>query len=104
MTIHHLFVSLTRLGDLDLCLWCTRAGAEGLDGLDDLHRLVVGDLAEDDVLAVQPARHDGGDEKLRAVGVLAGVGHGQETWAGVFELEVLVLELLAVDGLAAGAC
>jgi hypothetical protein len=49
------------------------------------------------VLAIQPARDNGGDEELRAVGVLAGVGHGQETWLGVLELEVLVLELLTVD-------
>jgi hypothetical protein len=35
--------------------------------------------------------------------VLAGVGHGEETGAGVLELEVLVGKLLAVDGLATGA-
>lgn len=40
---------------------------------------------------------DGGDEELGAVGVLAGVGHGQETLLGVLELEVLIGELLAVD-------
>jgi hypothetical protein len=55
------------------------------------------------VLAVQPARHDRRDEELRAVRVLARVGHGQQAGAGVLELEVLVLELLAVDGLTAGA-
>jgi len=37
------------------------------------------------------------------VGVLAAVGHAQETLAGVLELEVLIRELGAVDGLAAGA-
>jgi hypothetical protein len=42
-------------------------------------------------------RDDGGDEELRAVGVLSGVGHGEETLLGVLELEVLVGELLAVD-------
>jgi hypothetical protein len=40
---------------------------------------------------------DGGDEELGTVGVLASVGHGEETLLGVLELEVLVLELLAVD-------
>jgi hypothetical protein len=33
----------------------------------------------------------------------AGVGHGQQEGLAVLELEVLVGELLAVDGLAAGA-
>ena len=33
----------------------------------------------------------------------ASVGHGQEEGLGVLELEVLVGELLAIDGLAAGA-
>ena len=33
----------------------------------------------------------------------AGVGHGEETGAGVLLVEVLVGELLAVDGLAASA-
>jgi hypothetical protein len=37
------------------------------------------------------------------VRVGAGVGHGEDTGAGVLELEVLVLELLAVDGLATSA-
>jgi len=42
-----------------------------------------------------------GDEELRAVGVGAGVGHGQETGFGVSQLEVLVRKFLAVDGLSA---
>ena len=35
-------------------------------------------LAEDGVLAVEPSSLHGGDEELRAVGVGAGVGHGEE--------------------------
>lgn len=42
-------------------------------------------------------------KKWQCVRVLAGIGHGQETGLGVLQLEVLVLELLAVDGLATGA-
>jgi len=63
----------------------------------------IGDLAKDDVLSVQPAGDNSGDEELRAVCVGAGVGHGEQAGLGVLELEVLVLELLAVDGLATGA-
>jgi hypothetical protein len=55
------------------------------------------------VAAVEPGGDDGGDEELGAVGVGAGVGHAEKEGLGVLELEVLVRELLAVDGLAAGA-
>ena len=81
------------------------AGPAGLEALDDGVGLgvAVGDLAEDDVAAVEPGGDDGGDEELGAVGVGAGVGHGQHEGLLVGELEVLVGELLAVDGLAAGA-
>lgn len=42
-------------------------GAARLDAPDDLERLDVADLAENDVLAVEPGGHDGGDEELRAI-------------------------------------
>ena len=112
-------MALARRGNGDLLAWTTGSRAERLDGLDDLKGLVISDLAEDDVLAIEPAGDDGGDEELRAVGVWAGVlydcvsvlyslltsrsllvvtySHAQKTWAGVLELEVLVLELLAID-------
>jgi hypothetical protein len=122
LQLEHLFLSLelTRLLDGDASVDLARLRAKLLDSLDDLHGLVVSNLAKDDVLAVEPRGDDGGDEKLGAVAidvvshdickegennvrVLAGVGHGQETWLGVLQLEVLVLELLAIDGLAARA-
>lgn len=45
----------------------TAGRAGGLNGLDDTAALGIGDLAEDDVAAVQPAGDDGGDEELAAV-------------------------------------
>ena len=72
---------------------------------------------------VQPRSHDGGDEELGAVRVLAGVGHRQEAGLAVLDVEVLIClgdvaslplkhkieksvptsKLLAVDRLATGA-
>nr|WNZ75859.1 hypothetical protein [Trichoderma harzianum] len=97
----------------------------GLESSNNGHGLLVSDLAEDDVAAVQPRGDDSGDEELRAVAVFrcrvrmlcwpfddvsrvnlrvgAGVGHGQQTGAVVLQLEVLIGKLLAVDGLAASA-
>ena len=37
---------------------------------------------------------------MRTVGVWSSVGHRQETWGCVLKLEVLILELVAVDALA----
>ena len=88
-----------------LVLDVARTRAAGLDALDDGHRLgvAIGDFAEDDVPAVEPGGDDGGDEELAAVGVGAGVGHGEHEGLLVRELEVLVCEFLAVDGFAARA-
>ena len=102
-----------------LVLDSTAAGASSLTSLDDVEGLLVSDLAEDDVSAVEPRGDDGGDEELRAVAAIllvdcivdgktmclrvrAGVGHGQQTRLVVLQLEVLIGELLAVDGLATG--
>lgn len=43
-------------------------------------------------LPALPAGLDGGDEKLGAVGVAAGVSHGQVARAGVLDAKVLVLQ------------
>jgi hypothetical protein len=78
----------------------SRVGSVRLDLLDKVGTLR--DLAEDDVLAVEPVGDNGGDEELRTVGVGSGVGHGQEERSVVSELEVLVGELVTVDGLSTG--
>lgn len=81
----------------------TAAGASSLKSLDDIEGLFVSDLAKDDVTVIKPRGLNGGDEELGTVGVGAGVGHGKKTGAVVLLLEVLVGELLAVDGLATSA-
>ena len=45
------------------------AGPALFNGCNYLHRLLVCNLAEDDVLAVKPAGDDRGDEELGAVSV-----------------------------------
>ena len=97
----HRLGELAAVGDDDLLGGLARGGADRLDGLDDVHAL--GDGVEDDEAcrrATPSARCRG---KLGSVGVGTRVGHGEDAGAGVLELEVLVGELGAVDGLAAGA-
>jgi hypothetical protein len=54
-------------GRLEVQLDLAVAGASGLERLDDLHALVISDLAKNDVLAIEPGGDDGGDEELGAV-------------------------------------
>ena len=54
------------------------------------------------MLAVEPGGIDGADEELGAVGVGPGVGHGEHPGGRVVAHELLVGELVAVDGLASG--
>jgi hypothetical protein len=54
-------------GRLELKLHLTGSAASGLELLYDLHACIICDLAEDDVLAIEPGGDDGGDEELRAV-------------------------------------
>eukprot|EP00614_Pseudopedinella_elastica_P019793 CAMPEP_0172646482 /NCGR_PEP_ID=MMETSP1068-20121228/240263_1 /TAXON_ID=35684 /ORGANISM="Pseudopedinella elastica, Strain CCMP716" /LENGTH=259 /DNA_ID=CAMNT_0013460745 /DNA_START=72 /DNA_END=851 /DNA_ORIENTATION=- len=91
----------TRVGDDDLGLGGAAAGAHGLDGAD--HVQALKHLPEHHVLAVQPRRLHRADEKLGAVRVLSSVRHRQNARARVLELEIFVLELVAVNGLATAA-
>jgi hypothetical protein len=64
-------LSLTRLDDRGLLAELDGAGrrANSLEGLDNLHGLLISDLAEDDVAAIEPRGDNGGDEELGAVAV-----------------------------------
>lgn len=105
----------------------TAAASAGFNRLNNAHGLgiAVGNLAENDMLAIEPRGDNSGDEELGTVSeklvrifylesvelragggdvrVGSGVGHRQEERLVVLKLEVLVGELLAIDGLATGA-
>ena len=71
-----------------------RIGADLLDAADDVH--AVDDAAEDDVLAVEERRRRARDEELTAVGVGAGIGHGEQKGRRVRVCEGLVRETVWV--------
>ena len=60
-------------------------------------------MTENDVGAVEMRGGAKAEEELGAVGVLASVGHGKDTTTLMLVDEVLVSELLSIDGLTAGA-
>lgn len=55
------------------------------------------------MFAVEPLRLHGAQEELAAIGARPCIGHGQNAWPSMLELEVLIGELVAVDGAAARA-
>jgi hypothetical protein len=95
-------MQLSAGNNLDSLLW-TVTGVL-FDVLDQVDNLVAFDnLAKDNVAAIEPCGGNGGDEELGAVGVFAAVGHAEKALARVLELEVLIRELVAIDGLAASS-
>ena len=54
-------------------------------------------------LTIKPFSLDGAQEELRAVGAGTSISHGQDSRSSVLEGEILVLKLVAVDGLSSGS-
>lgn len=97
-----LHLELARGGNGDGRRGAVAGGSGGvLNGSDHLHALH--NSAENNVAVIQPGGLDSGNEELGSVGVLAGVGHAQDSGAGVAKLEVLVLKLVSIDRLAASS-
>lgn len=67
-------LQLAALVNDDLLGGGTIAAAKLLNLLDNVH--AIGDLAEDDVLAIEPAGHDGGDEELGTIALQDRVSKG----------------------------
>ena len=94
-------LALATVSNNDLLLGLAILRSERFHLLDNVHAL--DDLAENDVLAVQPLGLGRAQEELGAVGVGSSVGHGQDSGSGMLVGEVLVLEFVSVDGLASGS-
>jgi len=94
-------LKLATVCDTDLLGAFARLRSIGFNLLDDFH--AFDNLTKDDMLAIQPRSLGSANKELRTVGVGSSVGHAEDARAGVLELEVLVLELVAVDGLASSA-
>jgi len=89
-------LELTTVGDHYFLLGLSITGSTSLHFLHQLH--IGGDFAENDVLAVQPRGDDRADEELGTVRVWASIGHGKDARLSVLEGEVLIGELLAING------
>jgi len=94
-------LELSAFGNDDRLSGGTGLTADFLDSSNYIH--TFGDLAKNDVFAVQPTSNSGGDKELATVGVWSAVSHGQETWSNVFFDEVFVSEFFAVDRFSAGS-
>ena len=77
-------LDLAAVGDDDTLLGGARRGAHPLHRHDDFHAL--DDVAENNVLAIEPRGGNSAEEELGAVGVGAGVGHGEDARAVVLNI------------------
>ena len=92
----NLCLELSTVSDHAVLDWLSGLGSVGFDSLHDVQSF--DDTSENDVLSVEPLGLDGAEEELRSVGVWSSISHGEDSWSGVLLLEVLVWELLSVDG------
>ena len=89
---------MSTISDHDLLACLARLGSERLYLLDDIHALA--DLTENNVLSIKPLGLGSAEEELASISVGASIGHRENSSSSVLQGEVLILELVAVDGLA----
>lgn len=94
-------LQLATVGNDDLLGRPSGLGAVTLDLLHHIHALDHD--AKHHVTLIEPRGLHRGDKELGSVGVGTSIGHRHDSWSGVLQRKVLVLELAAVDGLTPGA-
>lgn len=94
-------LQLATIGDDNLLVGFAGLRAHRLQLLEHIHAL--DHRPEHHMPIVQPGRLHRGDEELGAVGVGPRIRHRQDARSRVFQREILILELVAVDRLAPGA-
>ena len=97
MSISHISLKSSTLGDDGSLCWCSTLCSNGFKLVNDI--LALKNLAEDNVVIVQPGSDFKCDEELRAIGVRTSVGHGKEVWLGEGEIEVLIVKGRPIDRL-----
>mmetsp|Transcript_248 Transcript_248/g.471 ORF Transcript_248/g.471 Transcript_248/m.471 type:complete len:205 (+) Transcript_248:182-796(+) len=60
-------------------------------------------MPKNNMFAIKVRSWLGGDEELRSIGVWSRIRHGQEIRFLVFQLEVFVIKLFAINGLSSGS-
>src|SRR6266404_4170037 len=82
------FLDGSRVGDLDDPLDLARRATKTLNSLHDF--VTRHDLAEHNVLVIEPRGDNGCDEELRAIGIGSSIGHREQVRPVVFFGEVLI--------------
>mmetsp|Transcript_1376 Transcript_1376/g.4166 ORF Transcript_1376/g.4166 Transcript_1376/m.4166 type:complete len:152 (+) Transcript_1376:155-610(+) len=84
-------LQFTRIDNSHLFLGCTRIGPLCFNLLDKI--FPIQDFSKHNMTSIQPGSLDGGNEKLRSIGVGSSIGHTQIHGSFVLELKVFIGKL-----------
>ncbi len=96
-----LSLDLTRVRNANLLGGFATATANSFNLLHHIH--AIRNLAENNVLAIQPRCLDCGDKELRSLCIWTRIRHGQISGLCVLDFKVLIVEFATVDGFTTSA-
>ena len=96
-------LELATIVDPNIAFGLSTVASDALEDVKDLHAVLTDALSENDVSSIKMRSIHEAEEELAAVGVLASVGHGEDTTSLMLVDEVLIFELGTVDALATGS-